>query len=72
MLVFKIVDGNKKPVKKAKVTVHIHEGGNASALTDRSGFVAVPVTGGTFGTVTVNGNQVYDGNVRELDELVLP
>ncbi len=61
MLVFRVVDKAKNPIKKAKVTVKVTNGGDATAWTDRQGYVAEPITGGTHGKVYVNDKEVYEG-----------
>ncbi|MDY6941387.1 MAG: hypothetical protein SVU69_00070 [Pseudomonadota bacterium] len=69
MLVFKVVDKNKNPVKKTKVTVKVTDGGDATAWTDKQGFVAQPITGGQHGKVLINGKEVYEGPLY-VDEIV--
>ena len=66
---FKIIDTNKKPVKKAKVQVHITNGGTADAISERDGFVAVPITGGNHGKLLVNGKECYEGPMNDEDTL---
>lgn len=71
MLVFKVVSGSGRPIKKAKVTVAVTNGGTATALTDRSGFVSSPITGGSHGKVIINGREAYEGPLLDLDEVVV-
>ena len=71
MLIFKVLNADGSPVKKAKVTVSVTDGGKASAITDRRGFVSSPITGGSHGKVIVNGNEAYEGSLVDLDEVVL-
>lgn len=71
MLVFKVLNTDGSPVKKAKVTVAVTNGGTATALTDRSGFVSSPITGGSHGKVIVNGTEAYEGSLVDLDEVTL-
>ncbi|MGB5234176.1 MAG: hypothetical protein WBN85_03220 [Candidatus Macondimonas sp.] len=61
MLVFRVLDRNRQPIKKAKVTVKVTNGGDATAWSDRNGFVAQPITGGEHGKVLINGLEVYEG-----------
>ncbi|MBV1873352.1 MAG: hypothetical protein KUG80_01130 [Gammaproteobacteria bacterium] len=71
MLIFKVLNADGSPVKKAKVTVAVTDGGKASAITDRRGFVSSPITGGSHGKVIVNGDEAYEGSLVDLDEVVL-
>ncbi|MGA9470139.1 MAG: hypothetical protein WBV19_06660 [Candidatus Macondimonas sp.] len=69
MLVFRLVDQNRQPIKKAKVTVKVTNGGDATAWSDRNGFVAQPITGGEHGKVLIDGKEVYEGPLY-VDEIV--
>lgn len=69
MLVFRLVDANGNPIKKAKVTVKVTNGGDATAWSDRRGFVAEPITGGQHGKVLVNDKEVYEGSLL-VEEIV--
>ncbi|MBV1871697.1 MAG: hypothetical protein KUG83_04040 [Gammaproteobacteria bacterium] len=71
MLIFKVVKQDGSPVKKAKVTVAVTNGGNATAITDRRGFVSSPITGGSYGKVIVNGTEAYEGSLVDLETVTL-
>lgn len=71
MLVFRVVKADGSPVKKAAVTVAVDNGGNATALTDRRGFVSSPITGGSYGKIIVNGVEAYEGSLVDLDKVIL-
>lgn len=71
MLIFKVVRPDGSPVKKAEVTVTVANGGNATAITDRRGFVSSPITGGSYGKVIINGAEAYEGSLVDLEKVVL-
>ena len=71
MLIFKVVKKDGSPAKKAKVTVAVTDGGKATAITDRRGFVTSPITGGSYGKVIVDGVEAYEGSLVDLEEVVL-
>jgi len=71
MLVFKVLNSDKTPVKKATVRVEVTDGGTATARTDRRGFVASPITGGSHGKILVDGVECYEGSLVDLEEVVI-
>lgn len=71
MLVFKVVNSDQSPVKKATVRVEVADGGTATARTDRRGYVASPITGGSYGKVIVDGVQCYEGSLVDLEEVIV-
>ncbi|HEY9135089.1 MAG TPA: hypothetical protein VIM85_04790 [Pseudomonadales bacterium] len=71
MLVFKVLNADHSPVQKATVRVEVTDGGTATARTDRRGFVASPITGGSHGKVLVNGVKCYEGALVDLEEVIV-
>ena len=71
MLIFKVVKPDGSPAKKVEVTVAVTNGGKATAITDRRGFVSSPITGGSYGKVIINGAEAYEGPLVDLEKVVL-